>query len=390
MKNKISLITLIALLLGVIFGLVLKENILKIEFLGTIYVSALKYLILPVIFTSIVSSIYESSKNKGKLVFKTICLFIILFTTSFLLASLIVYIIDPAKGFDLIVNKADVETTKINVLDLFMNLLPKDILGIFTGKYLFFIIIISFVMGYLSYLLKLESFIKGINFIKKYLFIVLEWLTYYAPIAVFSLIGVSIYRFGLNTILAGIKYIMTAYVAGIFVLVIVMLVPLKIFKGINIKTFIKKIYSIWLTTVSTCSSAATLPYSLKLCKDELKLDEEITDIVVPLGTTIHMCGGAVSFALLGLFSAKLFGLEINLHLYLMMLISSLLINMSAPGIPGGGIVVGATYLQGLGIPLDFIGLYSGIYKILDMLYTTLNVTGDIIANVLLNEKRIIE
>ena len=70
----------------------------------------------------------------------------------------------------------------------------------------------------------------------------------------------------------------------------------------------------------------------------------------------------------------------------MMLVSATLLNMAAPGIPGGGIVIGATYLQGLGIPLDFIGLYSGIYKILDMLYTSLNVTGDVSANILLNKK----
>ena len=70
--------------------------------------------------------------------------------------------------------------------------------------------------------------------------------------------------------------------------------------------------------------------------------------------------------------------------YLLMLTAAVLINMSAPGIPNGGVVVGATYLQLLGIPLDFIGFYSGIYKLLDMVYTSLNVTGDITANVIID------
>ena len=138
-------------------------------------------------------------------------------------------------------------------------------------------------------------------------------------------------------------------------------------------------------TISTCSSAATLPYTLKVCKEELKVDEKTVGIVAPLGTTIHMCGGAVSFSLLGIFCAQLFGVDITFGLFLMMLVSSILINMAAPGIPGGGVVIGATYLQGLGIPLDFRGFYSGICKILDMLYTTLNVTGDISAVVLLDK-----
>ena len=79
----------------------------------------------------------------------------------------------------------------------------------------------------------------------------------------------------------------------------------------------------------------------------------------------------------------MYQVEITLPLYLLMMVSALLINMSAPGIPNGGVVIGATYLQLLGIPLDFIGFYSGLYKILDMLYTTLNVTGNITANVLI-------
>ena len=96
--------------------------------------------------------------------------------------------------------------------------------------------------------------------------------------------------------------------------------------------------------------------------------------MVPLGTTIHMCGGAVSFSLLGLFCSSLFGVEITFGKYVLMLIYAILINMAAPGIPNGGVAIGATYLQLLGIPLDFIGFYSGIYKLLDMIYTSLNVT----------------
>ena len=122
---------------------------------------------------------------------------------------------------------------------------------------------------------------------------------------------------------------------------------------------------------------------MKVCKEEFGVPDEVVDVVSPLGCTIHMCGGAVSFALLGLFCSRMYQVEITLPLYLLMMVSALLINMSAPGIPNGGVVIGATYLQLLGIPLDFIGFYSGLYKILDMLYTTLNVTGNITANVLI-------
>ena len=148
--------------------------------------------------------------------------------------------------------------------------------------------------------------------------------------------------------------------------------------------FIRKISRIWTITVTTCSSAATLPTTMQLCKEDLGIPEEITDVVVPLGCTIHMCGGAVSFALLGLFVSAMHSVEVSAFKYVLMLISALLINMSAPGIPNGGVVIGAMYLEMLGLPSYFTLFYSGIYKILDMLYTTLNVTGDITANVIIN------
>ena len=109
-------------------------------------------------------------------------------------------------------------------------------------------------------------------------------------------------------------------------------------------------------------------------------------VAAPLGCTIHMCGGAVSFALLAFFSCQMAGRTLSLGSFLWMLLVALLLNMGAPGIPGGGVVLGATYLGMLGFT-DwelFLGMYAGIYRLLDMAYTSLNVAGDVTANVLID------
>ena len=142
---------------------------------------------------------------------------------------------------------------------------------------------------------------------------------------------------------------------------------------------------LWIISISTCSSIATLPYTLKTCKEDLKLNKKNVDLIVPFGTTINKIGGAISFAILGIWTTKLFGIELNLMMFIVMLFISLLLNMAAVGIPSGGIVLGATYLSMLGIPLSFMGIYSGIYRLLDMAYTTLNVTGNVNAAIILNE-----
>ena len=384
MKKAVSIITLVSLILGIFFGFYGGELVGKIEFIGSTYITVLKYLILPVIFTSISVSIYQSASNRDFLVLRAVVLFLGMFVVSFLLSSLIVLLIDPAKGAEFLSSETAVSTLDIRIGDFFINLLPKDIAGLFTGKYLFFIIVLSYLFGLIAHRMKAEKVINVIIKVRDFCYRILNYLQYVTPLAVFSLIATAINRFGFDTIMAGLKYILTAYVCGIAVLVIVMILPLKYYCKLPLKELFRKISPIWLITLSTCSSAATLPYTIKLCREDLKIDPDITDIVVPLGCTIHMCGGAVSFSLLGLFCARAFGLNLTLGSYLYMLMIAVILNMSAPGIPSGGVVIGATYLEMMGLPLTFIGLYTGIYKILDMLYTTLNVTGDISANVILN------
>ena len=386
MKNKLSSITLISLVLGIIFGLVFPSYTDSISFIGTFYITFLKYMIVPVVFTSITISIFDSRKQKSNLILKSILLFIVLFVSTFLITSILVLLINPSSGFVFDNTDWSGTTTQLNIKDILLNLIPKDLNKFLTGSYLFSVILMSFILGYI-----LSKFEKGdivIDFIRKIkdlLFKILEYFMYLTPLAVFSLISNTISKYGSVFLGVGVKYILTAYLCVLVSLIVVMIIPVSIIGKMSPMTFIKKIYKIWLMTITTCSSSATLPYTIKICKEEFNIPSKITDVVVPLGCTIHMCGGAVSFALLGIFCTKLFGVELTLSRYMLMLISSVLINMGAPGIPNGGVVIGATYLQILGIPLDFIGFYSGIYKLLDMVYTTLNVTGDVVADVIINQ-----
>ena len=187
-------------------------------------------------------------------------------------------------------------------------------------------------------------------------------------------------------ITVGLKYILFAWGCSILTILLVMVLPVWLIAKVNPITYIRKVAKVWLISLSTCSSVATLPHTIKCCIEDFDVDEKITDVVVPLGCTIHMCGGAVSFALLGLFVSQMSGFTITFGTFLLMILCATLINMAAPGIPGGGVVIGLSYLTIFNLPITgFYGFYSGIYKLLDMPYTTLNVTGDISANIILNK-----
>lgn len=387
MKKTFSILTIVGLLLGIIIGLYFKEFASSIKFIGTYYVTILKYFITPVLFTSIAYTIYETSKKKNGLVFKSVLLFILMYTITFILTSIIVSIINPAKGFIFEEVTWTGTTKNISFIQMLKDLMPTSLKDIFVNPKVFFVICVAYIFGKIGSLVKgSENFFNGLNELKEIINKLLAYFMYTTPIAVVSLLSSTIAEKGETLLGVGFKYILVAYICSIITVIVVMILPVSLIKKISPLTYIKKVYKIWIMTITTRSSAATLPYTVKLCKEEFNIKPEVTDVVVPLGCTIHMCGGAVSFALLGIFSCGLYGVEISFTLFIMMLVSSLLINMAAPGIPGGGIVIGATYLSMMSIPLGFIGFYSGIYTFLDMAYTTLNVTGDISANILLNKE----
>lgn len=386
MKKAFNKIVLLSLILGVIGGIYLPDFFKEISFLGTIYINLLKFMIIPIIFTTITVSIYNSIKIKNNILLKTLLTFLIMFVVSFLITSLLVVIINPAANFNFNDVKWTGEVINFNLSNVIINLFPTNLVSMIEGNQIFPAILFASIFGYSAS--KVKDGKKSIDIIESFREVfnkILEYIIYLTPIGVFALIGNTVALYGTSIIDMGAKYIGMAYLSSSVVLICVMIIPVWVIAKINPIKYVKKIYKVWLITISTCSSAATLPYTIKVCNDELNIPKKVTDIVVPLGCTIHMCGGAVSFALLGLFTSSLFGIEINMFSYLMMLISATLINMAAPGIPNGGIVIGATYLSMFNIPLNFIGFYSGIYKLLDMAYTTLNVTGDISANVIINK-----
>ena len=386
MKKVISILTIICLILGIIGGIFVPTFMEDIDFIGIIYVNLLKFMIIPIIFSSIIVTVYNSNKLKGKLIFKTVLLFLVMFVLTFLLSSLIIFIIRPGINYKFDEIPWDGVVNTLRWQDVIINLFPTNIISIIENNNIFASIIVAFVFGICATKVKNgKPFIEFFESLRDILFKVLEFIMYLTPLAVLSLIGNMVAIYG-NVILGlGLKYIVLAYILSIIALMVIMILPVMVICHINPITYIKCVSKVWIISLTTCSSAATLPTTIKVCNEEFGISNKITSMVVPLGTTIHMCGGAVSFALLGIFTSEVYGIDLTFGLFLQMLIFSTLINMAAPGIPNGGIVIGASYLSLLGIPLTFMGFYSGIYKLLDMVYTSLNVTGDITANILIEK-----
>lgn len=386
-KNELTkIIEPLAFLAGIALGILLPAYSDTYKTIGAVYVNLLKLLALPILMCMVFDAVVKAAQ-KSKLLPQVLVVFIVLFAATFLLTAVFAVLIRPGRNAILGGQIWDGQPTVFSAQTVINKIVPSNLFASMSAGDFLPCILIAAALGFAAKKTGAETLKTVVTDFEKVLLKLLEYVMHLTPIGVFFLMAAAASIGGGAIIGTGIKYILTAWVCCIIALACVMLTPVCLIKKISPWTYIIKVRNVILNSLSTCSSAATLPVTLDVCRREFDIDEDITGLAAPLGCTIHMCGGAVSFCLLAFFVFQMENKPVTLGIFLLMLAAAEIINMAAPGIPGGGIVIGASYLSLLGAPLTIMGLYSGIYRFLDMAYTTLNVLGDITANVILQYRR---
>ena len=131
-----------------------------------------------------------------------------------------------------------------------------------------------------------------------------------------------------------------------------------------------------LLAFTTCSSAATLPINMKNCEEKLGANKFVASFVLPLGATINMDGTAIYQGVCAIFIANIYGIDLTMSQMIMIIISGTLASVGTAGVPGAGVIMLALVLQTVGLPMEGIALVAGIDRVLDMIRTCLNITGD--------------
>ena len=390
-KNRsrlLSWITLACFILGAVTGLLWPRLFSSVGFIGTVYVNLLKLMALPIVLCTVFGAASRGMKNASGTLLKTILLFVILFTVSFLLSGALYTILAPGKGFTLTSGEAWTGSAADLSLESFLqSVFSPNIFASLGSGAMLPAILFAFFMGAVAGRVgahRVTEFVAELETIFSRMLSYILWLT---PLGVFVLMGKCTADFGAQALGGAIRYVLYAWGGCILILLLVMILPLWIFCRIDPITYFRKTGRVLLSAISTCSSAATLPETLRTCREEFDVPEHVSGVAAPLGCTIHMCGGAVSFCLLAVFTMQMTGRPVTVGTFLLMLVFAEALNMAAPGIPGGGIVLGATFLGLLGMQNIglFLGMYAGIYRLLDMAYTSLNVAGDVTAVLLIRK-----
>ncbi len=213
--------------------------------------------------------------------------------------------------------------------------------------------------------------------------VIVRWAMHFAPLAVFGLLAQVIADVGLDALVGTGAYVLTV-LAGLAILMALYLLLVGVAARRSPGAFLAAVREVVLLGFSTSSSAAVMPVSLRTAEENLNVRPAVARFVVPLGATINMGGTALYQAAAAIFLAQVFGIDIGLAGIMLIVTTAVGASIGAPGTPGVGIVVLATILAGIGVPEAGIVLILGVDRILDMARTAVNVTGDLVACVVMD------
>lgn len=369
-----------ALVLGILTGVVLAEHAVHFKPLGTVFINAIRMLVVPLVFFSLISSI-TSLADSGKmqrLAFKTVALF--LFTA--LIASLIGLAIGSLFNWgDTVQLQAAEITPRVipPVADVLTNLIPTNPLSAMVNGNILQIIVFAALLGVAINKLGEKAqpmkkvLLSGADIMYQVTRMVLEL----TPIGVFGLMAWVVGYYGLSSLLPLGKFILAIYLACFIHILFTYGGLVKLFGGISPVRYFKAILPAQLVAYSSASSYGTLPVSHKVVTENLGVSKDYANFVLPLGATINMDGcGGIYPAIAAIFIAHLYGIELAAVDYMLIAATATIASVGTAGVPGTAMVMLTVTLSVVGLPLEGIAFIAAVDRIIDMMRTATNVTGD--------------
>ena len=390
------LLTLGAMVLGIFTGIILKmfvpqtfTVILSDDLfspVSTMFLNAVKFVVAPLVFFSIASCIgdYGDMKALGRIGGKVIGTY---FFTSLLAVFLgagiygIFRIGDPAlagavtDAASSAIEKSTAVSTSAK--DMIMGIIPSDIITPFLNMDMLQVIFIAFLLGFTTKKIGQysETFRTALNTGNAVFSQATAIIISFMPLSVFCSMAKMIISLDIKNLLKLLTWPATIYFADILMICVYGLL-LLIVGRLNPVTFFRKFSQAMLSAFTMASSSATIPVSIEICKDRLGIAKKVYSFSIPLGATINMDGSCITQMISALFMAKIFGVPMTMSLVFSMALTIFVLSVGAPGVPGGALVCIALLLPQYGIPVEGISLIMGLYSLVGMMQTCVNVTGD--------------
>lgn len=381
--RKIPLLTklLVAMVIGIILGAVFGEKINVIKPLGTIFLNLLKMAALPLIVVNLISGIssLDDPKIFGRVGIKIMFYYCITTVVAIVLGLLLGTVLQPGKGFVLQGTYDQAIETIPSFGDTIVGLIPSNIFASLTNGKFDQIVVFSAFVGVAMLFVKKEDRVvlkSGVDSLANLFNKLVGIIMGYAPIGICALMACTVGTYGaqLGGFLA--KYLVASYVC-VLIQIAVYGVLLTVFGKCNPFWFLKKASPLMITALGTSSSLACVPVGIE-CADSMNVPKSISGFTIPLGSQVNKDGNGMMLAITFLFAAQAIGAPVTMDMLIKAILISLILTTGAGGVPGGGIVTIAIVIDAFGLPLEVVGIISGIFALIDMVYTMMNCLGDLV------------
>jgi len=412
LMGKLWFRVLLGLVLGILFGYTVGQNAAVVGWLtengidgkaliteyvkpiGTVFINLIKMVVVPLIFFSLVAGITSMTNAEA---FKRIGLKAVgayLMTGAFAVCIGLAFgtIFHPGLGADLSVLKAHAETgisvkgQEFSMIKLFVDMVPVNVVKAMAEDNILQVVVFALFVGVT--LVKLGKKTQGITDLfqqaAELVFKLIETIVRFSPYGVFALMSWAVGTQGMDILLALLRLV-GVVLGALFTQYLLFGLMIVVFARMSPMPFYRKILEVQLLAFSTSSSKATLSTAMRVVNESMGVSKSSTSFVLPLGTSINMDGTAIYLGICALFFSQAYGITIDAHHYFVLILTATLGSIGAAGIPGGSLIMMGMVLTSVGLPLDGIALIAGVDRILDMLRTTVNITGDSVITLLVDK-----
>ena len=348
---------------------------------GKLFVNALKMLVVPLVLFSLIPGIVGIGDIRllGKIGTKSFALYIA--TTAIAITTAITFAVVFGIGQNMNVPfEASFEGKQAasSFIEIIIGIVPPNIIeAMASGKMLSIIFFsIFFGIALLTELKKAPDLVGIIEQINTVIMRMVDIVMWFAPYAVFCLVGKAIAELGIDLLTQLAGYFLVVIAALLFHALVTQMVILKAFTGLSVTMFLRKMRNAQLFAFSTSSSGATIPVTLRTVQERLGVNRAVSSFSVPFGATINMDGTAMMQGVATVFIANLYGVELGLTGYVTVVVTAVLASIGTAAVPSVGLVMLTLVFNQVGLPVEAIGIIIGVDRLVDMTRTAVNVTGD--------------
>jgi Na+/H+-dicarboxylate symporter len=381
----------VALVLGVIAGLVFGEDASVLTPLGDVLIRLLKFLILPLILFTLIVGVNQTRISKlGRMGGKMFLYYVLTSALAIIVGITVASLFDPGTGMTLDTKETFEVPENPGITSVLLSIIPENIVTAFSEFNLLGIIFTALTFGIaISYLRSSDQFheageqvYKLVDGLNEATLVIMKAILQYVPIGIFAIMANTVGSQGMDTLvsLGNMVLVLYAAIAVQIVLYIVFMIFFKIRPG----RFFAQARTPMITAFVTQSSSGTLPLTLNAAKN-LGLSKSLYGFSLPLGATINMDGAAIRIAVSAVFASNVIGEPLTISEMLVVVLIGTLASIGTAGVPGAGIVMIATVFAQLGLPMETVALLTAIDALVGMGATALNVTGDLVGTAIIDK-----